>query len=132
MLAMLSTKSVKSKKEEAHNIYENTLNAIRFNMIRRQQKEKKKKMNRMDSINTSTISFDDMGQTTFLNAGFTVNQSPGTSMINGSFAGKISQNDQSQKTPKNLRQMKKGQSFAPTSKRLLEKSQTVSGTWKKE
>jgi len=42
MLAMFSQKSTKTEKKNTHNIYENTLNAIRFNMIRKQQKEKKK------------------------------------------------------------------------------------------
>ena len=94
-------------------------------MIRKQQKDKKK-LGRHDSMNTSQMSYDESGQTTFFNAGFTVN-SPGTSGLG------ISQHEFSQPTPspQNLR-FKKGKSFIPTSKRLLEKSQTVSNTLKKE
>ena len=59
---------VEEKKHE-HNIYENILNAIRYNMIRKQQKEKKKRM-QLDT-NTSGISYSEIGNTELFNTGLT-------------------------------------------------------------
>lgn len=81
------------------------------------------------TINTSDLTYDEdsAGQTTFRNqTGF----SPGTSLINNPL--KIVSQEGSSPSLGGHVMIKKGISFAPTSKKLLEKSNTISVPAKKE